>query len=108
MLLGRGSRSFAPQIKYPGKQSYVHVALADMDGDGIKDIVASNYVRENASVDVLLGHADGSFGSPITSPAFARPYTFDLGDINGDGTLDIAAAGDGGMTILLNNRCIAP
>src|SRR5262249_32394711 len=51
-----------------------------------------------------LGNGDGSFGGP-TNYFVDSPYTVSLGDLNGDGHLDIVAADvyDNADAVLLNN-----
>ena len=66
--------------------------IADLNGDGIPDIVAANAASN--SVSVLLGTGGGSFvaaaGSPFeTGPA---PNSVAVADVNGDGIPDIVVA----------------
>jgi hypothetical protein len=78
------------------------VALGDLNGDGRLDFVIANL--SPATVSVLLGNGDGTFaartdyaaGTPkLADPTRSRPSMLALGDINGDGKLDIAVAQDG-------------
>lgn len=68
------------------------MAHADLNGDGVADLVAFGESSINvAAVYVLLGKADGSFQSPITIPiAGAHPASGVIDDFNGDGHADIA------------------
>ncbi|PZS04282.1 MAG: hypothetical protein DLM69_02025, partial [Candidatus Chloroheliales bacterium] len=65
-LGGRGvvaplTLSFAPHVEYAANGGAVSAAVADFNHDGIPDLaVADAYV---GYVSVLLGNADGSFGS---------------------------------------------
>src|SRR5262249_46147736 len=66
------------------------LALADMDGDGVLDVAASD-TRSN-TVNVPPGNGDGSFQRPRPSAARASPGSVAVGDLNGDGLLDVAVA----------------
>src|SRR5207248_1928517 len=52
-------------------------------------------------VSVLLGNGDGTFQPPRNYPGVTHFVA--LGDFNGDGNLDVAGHGAGGLSILLGN-----
>jgi hypothetical protein len=99
----RALPSFLPAVNYPiGPPSApVSVAVADLRGIGVLDLVTDNITTH--SVSVLLGNGDGTFQAPVQ-------YAFDensgqtvaLGDVNGDGKLDIVIAGST-TSVLLGN-----
>jgi hypothetical protein len=68
------------------------LAAADVNHDGVMDIIAAN--PEQGTVSVLLGDGKGRFhhapGSPF--PAGHLPSDIGVGDFNGDGHLDILIA----------------
>jgi hypothetical protein len=68
------------------------VALGDVDGDGDLDVVAGNGEDEGAQVNRLyFNNGTGSFtGSNITSDVHTT-YSVALGDVDGDGDLDLVA-----------------
>jgi len=76
---------------------------ADLNGDGILDIVTTNY-SENG-IRVLLGTGGGAFGASTLFTTGNLPVAAELGDVNGDGKLDIIAANyvSDSITILLGN-----
>jgi hypothetical protein len=79
----------------------ISVAVGDLRGNDILDVVTDNITTH--TVSVLLGNGDGTFQAPVQ-------YAFDenswqvvaLGDVNGDGKLDIVVAGST-TSVLLGN-----
>ena len=69
------------------------LAAADMNGDGIADMVTAN--RQSlliSSVTVLLARGDGRFEPPQTIDATRSLASLALGDLDGDGDIDVATA----------------
>jgi hypothetical protein len=63
--------------------------LADLNGDGVLDMVApATGTRGNLSV--LLGNGDGSFQPAVSYPSAAGAMFVAVGDFNGDGKPDLA------------------
>ena len=85
------------------------LATADLNGDGNGDLVVVNGVSStsagSAQVYVMLGNADGTFGTavPYTVPG-GNSLTAVVDDFNGDGKLDIVATSDTGEVSLLTGR----
>ena len=94
ILLGNGDGTFTPAASQPApidaKSVPSHLFAADMNNDGRIDLVV---VTQASRAHVLLGNGDGTFGPPNTLalPELAS-FAVGLGDFNGDGILDIAAA----------------
>jgi hypothetical protein len=105
VYLGNGAGSFVQAKDSPialGKETS-DFTFGDFNGDGIPDIVYSNY--EGNTVTILFGNGDGTFTQASGSPIAAgnNPGTITAADINGDGIVDLAVANytDGTVTILL-------
>lgn len=64
--LGRGDGSFGPAMLYGTEKDPVFVQPADLNGDGIPDLVTAN---RSDSVSVLLGRGDGTFADPVSYSA---------------------------------------
>ena len=79
-----------------GGQNPYGIAVADLNHDGIPDLVVANngqFSGPYGSVAVLLGRGDGTFGKPTHYLSGSRPVQLLLGDFNGDGSLDVAVVG---------------
>jgi hypothetical protein len=91
LLLGNGDGTFTPAASSPATGSNPYsVSVADLNGDGKVDLVASN--SGSNTVTVLLGNGDGTFAAPLTFGAGTNPISAAVGDFNGDGLPDLAAA----------------
>jgi hypothetical protein len=105
VLPGNGDGTFQPArpVYAPASPAILAgLAAADVNGDGIPDLVLID--QAGHAVDVLPGNGDGTFQSPAIYPVAAAPAGLALGDLNHDGRLDLAVASPGGnsITILLN------
>jgi hypothetical protein len=67
-------------------------AIADVNHDGIPDVITADYHGD--SVSVLLGTGAGALAAKVTYPTVAGAETANLavGDLNGDGNVDVIAA----------------
>src|SRR5262249_14524810 len=85
-----------------GKRTH-ELKLADVNGDGLRDLVVSTYY--GSGISVFLSNGNGTFKTAIEAYA-AGPYSFSIGDFSGDGKPDIAVPGNfssSGARILLGN-----
>ncbi|MGQ0507839.1 MAG: beta strand repeat-containing protein [Myxococcaceae bacterium] len=75
---------------------------ADVNADGVQDIVTAN---ASATVSVLLGNGNGTFGLPIDSAAGTYPSDLAIADLDADGKLDVVTANYNGsnVSVLLGN-----
>jgi hypothetical protein len=118
VLMGNGDGTFqAPVLYESGGFSAVSIALGDVNGDGIPDLVVANQgtceTCANSSVGILLGAGDGSFYPAITYISGpAESFSVVIGDLNGDGYPDLAVStecaetgtcGGGGVNVLMGN-----
>lgn len=94
--------------------------VADMTGDGKADAAVG--FPENDNIAFYTGTGDGVFGAPTTinTAPGDYPYDFELGDLTGDGLLDMvtgscgtpcggtAMAGSSGLLVLPRASATAP
>src|SRR5262249_3495487 len=84
-------------------QSPVAVVVGDFNKDGKLDLavlVALPQVGANAA-EVLLGNGDGTFKPGVNFAVGNGATSLAVGDLNGDGTLDLATADSTGISVLL-------
>ena len=108
---------FAGIPNYPAGYSVQSIAVGDVNGDGIPDVVVANYCQSssncaNGGVSVLIRNGDGTYQAPVSySSGGLNAFSVALGDFNGDGKLDIAVANyyadtsqtSSNVSVLLNN-----
>ncbi len=86
----------------------IALKLADVDGDGVDDLVTTYYLA--SVVRVRLGVGDGTFGEPTTSTTAAYPTDLAVGDFNDDGAFDVVTvhANDVSVLLSLGNGTLGP
>ncbi len=109
VLLGNGKGGFGKPQSFAAGTPAGGVVIGDLNGDGKPDLVfthGSAFGKPEA-VSVLLGNGDGSFGPATDYAAGSEPTSIAIGDLNGDGKLDLAVdspeSTGGAVTVLLGN-----
>src|SRR5262249_25424070 len=118
--LDQFSATAGTSLVFPAGNGPSKVAAGDLNGDGIPDLVVSNFLEN--TVSVLLGNGDGTFQAPrqfaigaIKTPSapgvatqvlsFRQRRDVRLADFNGDHLLDIVVTNydSGDISVLLGN-----
>jgi hypothetical protein len=97
VLLGHGDGSFAQPALYP-IDTPNGITAADMNGDGVLDIISGSDGFSWGSVGVFYGKGDGTFGIPLLYPAGERPMAVAVADFNGDRLPDMVVVGADGTS----------
>ena len=79
------------------------VAVGDVNGDSIPDIVAT--IITSASVDVFLGIGNGIFTAPINYIIYAQVGSLLMLDVNSDNKLDLVVTEFAGNVRIFLNQC---
>ncbi|MEQ9425955.1 MAG: FG-GAP-like repeat-containing protein [Cyclobacteriaceae bacterium] len=90
-----GSLSFGePQDIRIVNGAIVNVAGGDVNGDGLVDIVGTDFGAQKRLFILLNQSSDGviSFSEPELVSVSANPWGLDFGDLDGNGKLDIVVA----------------
>jgi autotransporter passenger strand-loop-strand repeat protein len=90
-----------PATSYPAGAGTDFVTLADVNGDGIPDLIATNNYA--STVSVSLGNGDGTFQNPASLAVPGGAGFAAVGDLNGDGKPDIVVAAGGSVVLLQGN-----
>ena len=105
VLLGNGNGTFQPEQTFATGYAPLSVTLGDVNGDGKPDIAVAYRGASSNKVGVLLGNGDGTFQAQQTFFTGGGPASVRLGDVNGDGKLDLVVpnSSSNSLSVLLGN-----
>ncbi|MFZ4523968.1 MAG: FG-GAP-like repeat-containing protein [Chlorobium sp.] len=94
--------SFSARVDYTVGAYAQSLATADINGDGLLDIVTSN--GDNKTVSVLFNNGDG-FATAVVYAVGEPPRSVAAADVNGDGNTDLVVgnSSNNSLTVLLND-----
>jgi Ca2+-binding RTX toxin-like protein len=104
---GATTPTFAPKVDFPTGNGPNWVSIDDFNGDGKADVAVTksdNYTSILLNTTTTTGATTPTFATQVTFPTGIGPYSLSTGDINGDGSPDVATANFTSNTtsILLN------
>lgn len=99
ILLGNGSGGFRQVSSLDITPS--SLLVADVNNDGIPDLIVETSPPEFATVEILLGKGDGTFQAPI--PVCTSCTLGCTGDFNGDGNEDLIVFSSSGGAVYFGN-----
>jgi hypothetical protein len=113
IFLNNGFGSFFLRSKVPGTQGFGHIlAVSDINGDGIQDLLLAGTSVHNSDLLFALGHGDGTFSTLQEIPSFGINSGIIARDLNLDSRQDLAITSFGPLGgpalsgVLLNQNAL--
>jgi hypothetical protein len=103
-----GGFTLAPPQTFLDIHDMTSIAIADVNGDGIDDVIISDGTSAAAGVRVLLNDGHGGLATDVSYESEAHnghgPASVTVADLNGDGFPDLITANgaDGSVSVLFN------
>ena len=95
IFYNNGDGTFEPAMRLQ-TQYFPHALVADLNQDGVLDLVVSGGFRNNpfppTVISTFLGNGDKTFQNPVIYPTSLYFNGEVVADFNGDGNLDLATA----------------
>ena len=102
VFLGNGDGTFK-QLPLTIPNGTTVVAIADLNGDGILDVVSGTNGPPSGGSTIYAGNGDGTFQATgfytVPLAPYAYEYSIAIGDVNGDGNPDLLVSVQGGVPV---------
>ena len=97
------ANAFTAKVDFTTPAGPYSSVIADIDGDGKSDLIVSDYTANTISIFRNTGSSgsitSGSFANKVDFNTGNNPFGIAVGDIDGDGKLDIVVANYGSGTV---------
>ena len=98
------AQAFGPRTDFAIGQGPWAIAIGDLNGDGIPDLVVTERSAGSSdgaldSLSVLLGTGGGAFGPRTDYVTLHEPYSVAIGDFDKDGLPDLAVANESAASV---------
>ena len=102
VFLGNGDGTFK-QLPLTIPNGTTVVAIADLNGDGILDVVSGTNGPPSGGSTIYAGNGDGTFQTTgfytVPLAPYAYEYSIAIGDVNGDGNPDLLVSVQGSVPV---------
>jgi hypothetical protein len=113
IFLNNGFGAFFLKSKVPGSRGFGHIlAVSDINGDGIQDLLILGTSIHNGDLSYALGHGDGTFSAAQEVTGFGINTGIISRDLNLDSRHDLAVTSEGVLggpaftNVLLNQNAL--
>ena len=102
VFLGNGDGTFK-QLPLTIPSGSGVLAIADLNGDGILDVVSGRSATPGGGSTIYAGNGDGTFQATgfytVPLPAYTYQYAIAVADVNGDGNPDLLVSEQGSVLV---------
>ena len=91
--------TFEPEVSYGAFSAASAIAVGDMNNDGYMDFVVADSTGQAIYVFLSDPQHPGQFLAPVSYPVPDGPGAIAIGDLNGDGFLDVATSNISANTV---------
>jgi hypothetical protein len=88
----------------PGNYYVRAFATADVNGDGVRDVIVGTLADSQEVAAVLLGNGDGTLQPAVPYDSLYSPYSVAPADIDGDGDIDLVLGSSSDRIVLLRGN----
>ena len=102
-MVSASAQRFPPVPIFPSGGQPAFIATADVNGDGVEDILVSTFLDSNfhTFLTVLLGNGNGGFDAPRIVAQLDDVYPIVAMDFDGDGKPDVALLEPASQAVLV-------
>jgi uncharacterized protein (TIGR03437 family) len=97
--------AFVSETQFPNTPAQA-LAIADVNGDGVPDILTGTPFAHNNALQVFLGTGGSNFQPAVTYPMPSSPFAIqqvEIIDLDGDGKLDAVLVSSGKVSVFFGN-----